>query len=122
MTVKDKILAALGCALDEISETRLIDILLDAYEKKKQRIAVLEGENAHERARLEFEHDKMREEYRRMLNDPLYCAGGEYFFCLDGRRFCFRVQGHHVEMFERRGIHDFAAIQHSAREWYGSSQ
>ena len=41
---KQKILNALDCALGDLSEGRLLDILLDAYQAKKNEIGRLESE------------------------------------------------------------------------------
>lgn len=62
MTVKTKILQALSCALDEISEERLIDILL---------ILAPEGENAHERELIHAEREQMRDEMPQDAQRPI---------------------------------------------------
>ena len=110
MSTKDKILKALDCALDDIGEGRLIDILLDAYKGKQRRIEELEGENERERQDLHAARDKIMYEMDQMRQNPLYGAGGDYFFVCDGRKYHVRVQGK-VDMCERRGTVDYAAQQ-----------
>jgi hypothetical protein len=98
-----KILDALGCALTNISEERLLDILLDAYESKKKQISELQAANAREREDLHHQRELMAEEYRRMRQDPLYGAGGQYYFANPGRgaRFCVTVHGRRIILTEQ---------------------
>ena len=119
MSVKQKILDGLGCALDHISEERLIDILLDAYKAKQRHIEQLEGENAHEREMLHAEHESLRREQEKMRRDPLYCAHGRYFFAVNGRRFIVDVQGGQIDMCEREKRIDVRAQRLSAEEFGG---
>jgi hypothetical protein len=117
MNTKEKILAALNCALDDIAEDRLLDILLDAYRAKKARIAELEVANEAEREKLQYAHDALHREQIRLRHDPLYGAAGAYYFKVNGRRFGVTVVGSKIEMFERvRGV-DFSAQQMSLAEW-----
>lgn len=119
MSIKEKILSALDCALEDITEDRLIDILLDAYQAKTQQIVKLQGENAAERERLHHDHEMLREEHRRMRMDPLYGADGEYFFSCNGRKFNIKVRGGKIDMFERSSSAscDFVAQRMSMDEW-----
>ena len=119
MTTKDKILKALDCALDDISEGRLVDILLDAYKAKNRRIEELEAENESERQGLHRDREGIRQELHKMRCDPLYGAGGDYFFVCDGRRYHVRVQGR-VDMYERRGTVDYAAQSISPGDFLSS--
>lgn len=118
MKTKQRLLKALDCSLEDISEDRLVDILLDTFNAKKRRIEELEGDNARERFDIQNERDRMRDELHRMRSDPLYGAGGEYYFMCDGKKFGVVVQGR-ISMFERRGSIDYAAQQLSPREWSG---
>lgn len=121
MKTKQKILEALDCALDEISEERLLEILMDAYKAKKDRISQLEGENCHEREVMHHERQKMHEEYRRMRDDPLYCASGRYFFLVNHHKISVYIQGTKIEAFERVGQTDYAAEQLPPAEWHSAS-
>jgi hypothetical protein len=102
MTIKQKLLAALNIMLDDISEERLIDILLDNYKEKTQRIEELAGENAHEKFMLQEEWEKIKREHHRMLRDPTYLSSGEYHFCHEGRHFCVDIRHGRVVLWERR--------------------
>jgi hypothetical protein len=82
MSAKEKILEVLDCALDDLSEERLLEILLDAYQEKRRTIANLEHECTAVRRQLHDEKERIRDEHARMRNDPLYTATGEYFFYL----------------------------------------
>ena len=119
MSVKQKILDGLGCALDHISEERLIDILLDAYKAKQKRIEALEGENAHEREMLHAEHESLRREQHKMRSDPLYCASGRYYFGVNKMRFVVDVQCGQISMFQRESRVDVRAQQFTAVEFGG---
>lgn len=101
MPSKQKILDALDVAIDDLGEDRLIDILLDAYKAKNDRILQLEGENCHERLVLQSERESLREESRRMRSDPLYGPGGHYFFLVNDHKIKVIVQGGRIDVFER---------------------
>ena len=117
MSLKEKILDTLGCALDDISEDRLLDILLDAYKAKQHRIKELANENAYERDLLERERMRLIQEQQRMRGDPLYNAGGDYFFRYDRQKFRVCVQGNQIELFEQRGNVAWAVQQIDRAEW-----
>ena len=117
MTTKKKIIAALGCALDDISEERLLDILLDAYAGKKKRIQELERENLAERERLHQDLECIRREQDRMRSDPLYSLGGDYYFFCNGRKMLVQVQGGQIQMCERIGTIDYCAKQVARESW-----
>lgn len=78
MDAKQKLLEALCITFDDLSEARLLDILLDAYKAKKERIVQLEGENAHEREVLQSEREALLAERRRMQTDPTYFVSGDF--------------------------------------------
>lgn len=118
MNNRSRILEALGDVVDDISEERLLDILLDSYAAKKQRIKELEGENAHERQALHDDRERLHEEMRRMRSDPLYGACGDYYFTVGGRYFRFHVHGGRVDMLEEcKGNISYAAQQMSLEAW-----
>ncbi len=102
MNTKQKILDALDIAIDDLSEDRLIDILLDAYKDTRRQLNEVKFENARERETIRRERERMQEDHRRMREDPLYCAQGEYYFVYDKRMFGVRIQGRKIDMFERR--------------------
>ena len=122
MTTKQKILAALDCALDDLSEERLVDILLDAYERKKARIVELEAENAAERQRIHAERKALQREQHRLSSDPLYGARGEYFFTLDGRYFSVSISGRDIYLTERRIGYLWSYLQISHEDWRRSNK
>ena len=108
--MKQKLLAALGITLDDVSEERLLDILLDAYKAKQKQIQQLEGENGHEREMLHAEREKLRDELHRVRSDPLYGASGQFWFLggLPQVSYCVTIQsGKAVEMYERHGKIDY---------------
>lgn len=74
MNKRSRILEALDNVVDDLSEERLLDILLDSYSAKKQRIKELESENARERQDLRDTQEQLREDMRRMRSDPFYGA------------------------------------------------
>ena len=117
MTAKTKILEALDIALDDVSEDRLLDILIDAYKSKDQAILRLEGENAREREYIYHEREQMRDEFRRMRSDPLYCREGTYYFAVDKSRFTVLVQGGRVDLMVRSHGHDVIATPMSPEDW-----
>ena len=121
MSTKQKIIDALGCALDDISEDRLLDILLDAYEAKKHEIEVLEGANAREREDMYHERERMREEYRCMRSDPLYSPEGVYYFTLDEQRFTVVVRGRKIDLMERNAFgYEKLAMPMKLEDWLRS--
>ena len=125
MNIKEKILEVLDCALGDLSEERLLEILLDAYQRKKRTIANLEHECSAVRQQLHDERQQIREEHRRMRNDPLYTVPGAYFFYhewTDGldrhrQRYVVRIIGRAVELFERQLGYDVAVMQVSREEF-----
>jgi hypothetical protein len=125
MSTKEKILEVLDCALDDLSEERLLEILLDAYQQKKRTIANLEHECSAVRQQLYAEKERMRDEISRLCSDPLYTMPGEYFFYrewTDGldrhkQRFVVRIVGRAVSMFERKGGYDMVIMQVSREEF-----
>ena len=94
MRGKQKILDALDCVIDDLSEDRLIDLLVDAYESKKRRIIELTSENAREREQLHQDREQIHKEMRLMRTDPLYAPAGEYFFKVPGTKTKFGVRIH----------------------------
>jgi hypothetical protein len=120
-TIKDKILAALDCALDDIAEDRLLDILLDAYAAKKAEIERLHGENAREREQLHQELEAAHLDRHRMRSDPLYCAAGAYYFLLGGTDYyAVHIQGTQITLLRRLANHDQLA-QPISRDEYSRS-
>lgn len=118
MKTKQKIIDALGCALDDISEDRLLDILLDAYKAKKDRISQLEGENCHERLVMESERQFMHDERKRLHTDPTYGAAGQYFFVVNHHKIAIRIQGRMIEVTEKVDQVDYLGQQLSPAEWH----
>lgn len=116
-TTKQKFLADLDLALEDIPEHALMEVLLDAYRDKLKRIQELEGENAHERQRLFDERESLRQEQHRMRRDPLYCAHGTYFMLCNNRKFRIDIHGQNFSMFERIDQYDFVAMQLPQEEW-----
>ena len=117
MKTKQKILEALGIALDDVNEDRLLDILLDAYKAQKDQIVQLRGENAHERLCLQSDRDNMREEMRRIRHDSTYGSVGEYFFIINQHRIGVIVRAGHVSLYERIKNVDYSGQQMSRSEW-----
>ena len=117
-TVKEKILEALNVTLEDLSECRLIEILIDAYKAKESEVSELKAANNQERVDLALERGQMRQEYHKMRSDPLYGAAGNYCFALDDKKFQVHVQGK-VELMERRGCFDVRAIPLSQAEFEG---
>lgn len=102
MSIKKKILGVLDVSLDEITEHRLLDILIDAYHAKQKRINELAGANAREREDIHLQREQMAQEHRRMRTDPLYCASGTYLFEYDHRtQVQVDVQGFRVTAVKR---------------------
>lgn len=117
MKTKQKILAALDCALDDINEDQLIDILLDAYKAKKDRISQLEGENCHERMIMHSERENMHREYQRMRSDPRYFATGEYFFAVNQHKIGVIIQSGKISVYERVKHVDYSGMEMTWPDW-----
>lgn len=116
--MKQKILEALDCVLEDVGEDRLVDILVDAYNAQKERLEASVTENNAERQHMHDERERMKQEHHRMRTDPLYCAAGAFFFVDgDGRTFIVQIKGFKIEMCERRGTIDYAAQQISREEF-----
>lgn len=113
---KSKLLEALDLTMDSLSEGRLIDILLDAYNEKKKRIEELKTENAKERDDLRRATDNIMAERHKMRTDPLYCASGQYWFALDNRLLGLYVQGSKLELIEDRAGINYLYQQISPEE------
>ena len=109
MNTKQKILKAIDCAIDDIGEDRLVDILLDAFKAKKARIAELEGQLTAAAREVHDVWESRRLERHEIRTNPLYSAAGEYFFIVNDRKFMIQVFGPRIEMFERCGKIDHAA-------------
>lgn len=99
MTVRDKILEALG-DIDNISDERLCDLLLDAFNAQRKQIERLGVENSAERIALHNEREQLRQEMHKMRSDPLYGAAGQYFFNVNRRYFHVTIEGTHIHMCE----------------------
>jgi hypothetical protein len=118
MSIKKQLLGALDCTLDDLSETRLLDLLLDAYQAQKKEIERLHGVNAREAQRLRDDLECVRRDRERIQRDPLYCAHGEYFFLVNGRRIGVSIQGSHIDLYERGANKiNYAGQRLSATEW-----
>src|SRR5690348_12352856 len=115
--MKEKILKALDCALEDLSEERLLDILLDAYKAKSARIESLEAENAREREQLRVAQKLAQQELNRLRTDPFYWASGEYFFFCNGKRLRIAIRGSNIQLFERIGIIDYEGQRLRGEEW-----
>ena len=92
-TLKEKLLDTLDFALDDVSEERLLDILLDAYNAQKREIERLRGENAREAQRLHDQHDALMRERRELRYNPLCGASGSWFFTANGQYFSVSAAG-----------------------------
>lgn len=101
MNTKQKILAALDYALDETSEARLLDILLDAYKSKKDEIQRLRTENQQTRQDLYNEREAMADERHKMRTDPLYSATGQYLFLVNHHKIAVTVRGARISISEK---------------------
>lgn len=121
MPNKEKLLEALDCTIDDVSEERLVDVLLDSYAKMKERIKVLEAENSGERERLHYEMNNIQEERMKMRRDPTYWTAGDFYFidhvALMGQKMRVRIVGTKIELSQRRGNVDFVMRQVSGTEW-----
>ena len=117
MNIRKKLLDALDLTIDDLSEDCLVDILLDVHKRNQQQIKQLQGENSHEREMIHEEREIMKRDYQRMHEDPLFCTSGEYFFRYGRQLFCVNIQGHQINMFERKGRSDAVARQLSRDEW-----
>jgi hypothetical protein len=119
MTIKDKLLGALDITLEDISEERLLHLLLDAYRAKQRSIEHLESENAREREDMHHEREKIRENYRRMRRDPLYGQEGVYYFIIAGNgiRLSVTIQGARINLHQRVSGMDIAAAPVSLETW-----
>jgi len=91
--LKEKLLSTLDFALDDVSEERLLDILLDAYRARKEEIERLRGENAHEVQKLNDQHEALMRERSELRRNPLYGASGSWFFTANGQYFSVRASG-----------------------------
>lgn len=117
MDTKQKILAALGCALDDLSEARLLDILLDAYQAKKDEIVELKKANQLEQFKLATEREGVREEIRKVRSDPFYGAAGDFYFICRGKKIAARIHARNVTLYERSAGIDYSASLVSQEEW-----
>ncbi len=122
MTVRDKILEALG-DIDNISDERLCDLLLDAFAEQRKKIEQLEAFNNAERISLRNEQEALRQEQRRVRQDPLYAAAGDYYFVVRDRFFQLAIQGNRMQLIEAvRGDEampwvNYMGQQLSRQEW-----
>ena len=91
--LKEKLLSTLDFALDDVSEERLLDILLDAYRARKEEIERLRGENAHEVQKLNDQHEALMRERSELRRNPLYGASGSWFFTANGQYFSVSAAG-----------------------------
>ncbi len=102
MSIKDKIIATLDTTFEDMSEERLIDILLDELTAKKKQIIKLERENKTK--------EKEREKERIRLNGESMTAKainsiGDYYRVCNGHYFCIRVRpSHKVDIFEKTSL------------------
>ena len=117
-SIKQKLIAALDIALEDVGEDRLLDILLDAYASKKREIEKLKNENAGERQYLRKQHDDLVREQHRLRSDPTYGARGEYFFAREGGyKFRVSVTAGGVDLFEYRLGVEYCILSLSPGAW-----
>lgn len=97
-TTKEKLLEACGSIdLADVGEAALIDILVDKIKSLEKSVIALNGENGAERQRLYDETNRLREEQKRLRNDPLYGTYGQYYFIGSyGSKFILHMQGGYV--------------------------
>lgn len=115
--LRKRILSALDIPFEEISESRLVDILIDEHEAAKATVSKLKAENADEREALRQERETIRVEMRKMRSEPLYCAAGEFYFVRGEAGFLIVIQGTRINLFEHSGAAFYPVVQVSSEEW-----
>ena len=117
-TLQQKLLKALDLTLDDLSEERLIDVLLDNYKFKAEQVETLANENLHEREQIQGERDAMRKEHHDMRCNPLYGPTGEYFFACEGHRYRLIVEGgRRLQLFKKQPGAEYVARSISREEF-----
>jgi hypothetical protein len=92
-TIKEKLLDTLDFSLDDVSEERLLDILLDAYNGQKKEVERLRSANVGEALRLHEQQNALIRERRELRYNPLYGASGSWFFTANGQYFSVSAAG-----------------------------
>jgi hypothetical protein len=111
MPSKQKLLDALDCTLEDLSEDRLLDLLLDAYAAKKKKIEELRSENAREAQALHDQREVLDKEYQRMRRDPTIWLASQYFFRTQTALLVVNIRGPEISICERKKGIDYAAEQ-----------
>lgn len=98
MSIKSKLLQAIGeINIEDMGDETLVDILVDKIKSQERRIQELSRENSHERDKLSHEIEAIHQERKKMRDDPLYGAYGEFYFLGEGnRRFKLNVRGSEI--------------------------
>lgn len=119
-SLKSKLLEALSLSFTDLSEDRLLDILLDDYRAKIKRIDALTAKSDPVQEHLCAYLESIRAENERARFDPLHFLAGEYFFECDGRRLRIHIQHEAgcstIEAFMRVGHIELAARPISREE------
>jgi predicted nucleic-acid-binding protein len=104
MSTKEKILAAFEGALDELSETVLIEMLLDAYRSRGERIAELEREINANAKEFRIDRENFIRERNEMYTNPIKWPRGRYEFidCVPARRLVVSIEAGEIQLSEMR--------------------
>lgn len=117
MGIKEKIIAAMGVTIEDISEEAMIGILLDVYKGQKRIIQALRAENAQEREDLHNQFESIKRDRHEMRSNPLFGATGEFYFLANQKRIGIVCRsGQIVEVYIREKGIDFAAQSISPNE------
>lgn len=92
MAFKDKLLEVIGTTdLDDLSETRLLDIIKDKLAAQKEQIERLKIANNGERIMLHRERERLNEEHRELRNNPNIFMASQHYFIDVKERFVLRI-------------------------------
>lgn len=123
VSTRSRILAALDVTLDDISEHRLVDILLDSYRTKVKEVAALRQENAVERESIESVRQQFIKEMREARSNPFYCTNSaELTFIDNSDCFVLRAFSGKVQLFKRKDGVDYVLKQISSETISGLSK
>ena len=116
MTIKDRLLEAIG-DMPDLSQDVLTDILIGKVEMLRAELAAARDAVFKEGLRADSIEHFAREEIRRLQNDPLAMAQGDFFFADSTAVYVVAIGGGRVTMTERKGRIDYWVQQISREEF-----
>lgn len=121
MSIKEKLLSAINdLPYEEISNERLVDILVDKLKSQREEIKKLENANLSERRILSAETERIMNEYKELNRNPnKFLSFTEYFIGKRGLKIICSFHNGYLSVSEVEKAISFAAKRVSPEEFQG---